>query len=159
MTLVHRHLDVPPSTPPDELPLDALDDLLERGSFDDWGPLAAAIRRDPDGPLADRVLRLCRAHPLYGTSALWTAWIERRRGPDAGSDGRPVSLARLRRQREVRQHAIADAMGISQSDVSKLERRGDLKVSTLRRYLRAIGAQLRMEARFDDGTTVSVEVE
>lgn len=90
MALVHRHLDIPAGTPPEQLPLDALDDLLDRGDFEDWQPLAAAILRDPHGPLAERILRLCRAHPMYGTSALWVRFIERARersAPGAGLSG------------------------------------------------------------------------
>jgi DNA-binding Xre family transcriptional regulator len=150
MTLVHRHLDIPPSTPPEQLPLDALDDLLERGTFDEWRPRAAAIRRDPRGALADRVLRLCRVHPMYGTSRLWAAWIERLRQPDGhpATGAAPSSLADLRHRRGVPQRTVAEAMGISQSDVSKLERRGDMRLSTLRRYVGALGAELRLEAGF-----------
>lgn len=74
----HRHLDYE-GVPVDQLGLAALDDLLERGDFGDWRPLARAIARDPFGPLADRVLHLCAAHPIQGTSPLWTAWIAMRR--------------------------------------------------------------------------------
>lgn len=150
MTFVHRHLDIPASTPPNELPLDALDDLLERGGFDDWGPLVAAIRHDPKGPLAERVLGLCRAHPMYGTSALWQDWIRRLRNPD--HDRRRPSLASLRRGRGFTQERVAAALGISQSDVSKIERQRDMRISTLRRYLAALGAELDVVATFDDET-------
>jgi hypothetical protein len=42
--------------------------------------------------------------------------------------------------------------------VSKLERRADLRVSTVRRYLRALGAHLELVARFPDGEDVSINV-
>jgi hypothetical protein len=41
--------------------------------------LVSAITRDPYGQLADVVLHLCAAHPMYGTSVLWPAWIRRLR--------------------------------------------------------------------------------
>lgn len=154
--IVHRHLDIPSGTPPDRLPLDALDDLLDRGDIGDWRELAAAVRRDPHGPLADRVLALCRAHAMYGTSQLWPAFIERLRSTDDG--GRPPSLAEVRKQRGKTQAQVAAALGIDQSDVSKLERRRDLRVSTLRRYLRALGGELELTARFPSEAPVPVSL-
>ncbi len=41
---------------------------------------------------------------------------------------------------------VAERLGISQSDVSKLERRTDLKLSTLRDYLAALDLPLRLIA-------------
>ena len=151
MTLVHRHLDIARDTPVDQLPLDALDNLLDRGDFDDWRVLAAAIRRDPKGPLADRVLALCRAHDMYGTSKLWIAFIGRLRWADNAHDmTASESLTSLRKRRGTTQATVARALGISQSDVSKLERRTDLRVSTLQRFVRALGGELHIEARFAD---------
>ncbi len=65
----HRHLDGD-GLPVEALGLAALDDLRERGDFTDGRPLVRAIAADPFGPLSARVLRLCRAHPIVGTSAL-----------------------------------------------------------------------------------------
>lgn len=90
----HRHLDVAPGTPPEELPSAALVDLLERGDLDDWRPLAAAIAKDPKGELAERVLRLVKAYPMYGTTALWRAWIARLRGEDGATGSAPESARR-----------------------------------------------------------------
>lgn len=73
----HRHLDDPPGTPVEDLGLAAIDDLLDRGDLDDWRPLLRAVGADPWGRLADDVLHLVRAHPMYGTSVLWELTIER----------------------------------------------------------------------------------
>jgi len=78
-----RHLDYPEGTPVEELGPAALDDLLERGDLADWAPLARAVRNDPWGEVANTVLRICDAHPMYGTSTLWRAWIERLRANSA----------------------------------------------------------------------------
>jgi hypothetical protein len=147
VTVVHRHLDIAPGTPPEELPLDALDDLLDRGDFDDWRALAAAVRGDPHGRLADRILWLCRSHPMYGTSRLWPEFIGRLRDDGAGA----LTLAGLRKRRGRAQAEVAHALGISQSDVSKLERRADLRVSTVRRFVAALGGSLRLAAAFPPG--------
>jgi hypothetical protein len=145
VTIAHRHLDIAPDTPPEELPLDALDDLLDRGDFDDWHALAAAVRADPHGRLAERVLRLCGSHTMYGTSRLWPEFIARLRGDTSAA---VRSLAALRRSRGRSQAEVAHALGISQSDVSKLERRADLRVSTLQRFVAALGGELRLTAAF-----------
>lgn len=75
--MIHRHLDIPPGTPIDKMPLAAIHDLLDRGDLDDWLPLLRHIERDPEGELADAVLRLVDAFPMYGTSPLLRGWIER----------------------------------------------------------------------------------
>jgi hypothetical protein len=151
----HRHLELADDLAPDELPLDALDDLLDRGDLEQWAPIAVAIRRDPFGPLADRVLRLCDAHEMYGTSALWRRFIARLREtfrPDA------AELSSLRRARGLSQRDVARHMGIGQSDVSKLERRGDVRVSTLRRYVDALGGSVRIVVDIPGHAPVDVDV-
>lgn len=76
----HRHLDYPENTPVESLGADAIDDILDRGDLDDWAPIASAIARDPWGPVAGTVLHLCEAHPMYGTSKLWPAYVAAKRG-------------------------------------------------------------------------------
>jgi hypothetical protein len=45
---------------------------------------------------------------------------------------------------------LAQAMGSSQPEVSRAERREDHLVSTLREYVRALGGELELTARFGD---------
>lgn len=45
---------------------------------------------------------------------------------------------------------MAAAMGVSQSAISKIERRPDLSVGVLRDYVRALGGELEVSARFAD---------
>lgn len=151
--MIHRHLDYPPGTPVEELGPAALDDLLDRGDLADWEPLAAAVRADPHGALADTVLRLCAAHPMYGTSRLWRGWIEslRRPQPEA-TPSAGTGLVELRRRRGLTQAAVGRGLGAAQSDVSKLERRSDLRLSTLRAYIEATGGRLRLVATYPDET-------
>lgn len=151
----HRHLDHSPDTPVTELGPAALDDLLDRGDLVAWAPLAAAIRADPSAPIADTVLRLCEAHPMYGTSRLWSTWIERLRR-QGGQEG--MSLAGLRRKRGRTQSEVGVHMGISQSDVSKLERRHDMRLQTLRAYIKAAGVELELIARDPSGELTPIEI-
>lgn len=136
-----RHLDYSPDADVTELGPAALDDLLERGDLEAWIPLLREVARDPWGETAETVLRLCEAHPMYGTSTLWRIWIERRRSP-SGADG--DTLAEARSRAGLTQREVGERMGISQSDVSKLERRSDVRLSTLRAYARALGARLHV---------------
>jgi transcriptional regulator with XRE-family HTH domain len=63
---------------------------------------------------------------------------------------REMSLAELRRARDLSQEEIADVLHVGQAAVAKLERRTDMYLSTLRRFLSAMGAELEISARFPD---------
>jgi len=143
--MIHRHLETSAGTPPEKLPSAAILDILERGDLEDWRPLAVAIARAPAGDLAGRVSRLIDEYPIYGTSPLWRAWIDRCRARTEGvlSD-RVVDLAGYRRQAGLTQVELADRLGISQSDLSKLERRRDVRLSTLEAWAVALGSRLRL---------------
>jgi len=146
-----RHLDYPLDSAVTELGPAALDALLERGDLDAWAPLFHAIARDPWGQTADRALRVCQAHPMYGTSGLWQMWIARRRQRAVHSG---MTLAQARARAGLTQGQVAARMGISQSDVSKLERRPDVRLSTLRAFAAAIDARLEVGLRVSDDGTV-----
>lgn len=64
---------------------------------------------------------------------------------------REMPLHRLREARKLAQKQIAEAMHIDQSRVSKIERRTDVYVSTLRNFVTALGGELELVARFPDG--------
>jgi DNA-binding Xre family transcriptional regulator len=156
--MIHRHLDIPEDTPAEELGLAAIDDILDRGELSDWAPLARAVGADPHGRLAESVLQICNAHPMYGTSALWTSWIEQLRAPAAVASSTRFDLASLRRSRGLSQAALAQRLGITQSDVSKLERRSDIRLSTLRSAVEALGGTLKIQAQFPDGTEADLTI-
>lgn len=62
-----------------------------------------------------------------------------------------MQLQELRKARQVTQVEVAKAMCVEQAAVSKLERREDMYVSTLREYVRALGGELKLVASFPDG--------
>src|SRR6187549_1032106 len=70
-----------------------------------------------------------------------------------------VTLRELREQCEVTQVDLAQKAHTSQSEISKLEGRADCMVSTVRDYLRGLGAELDIIARFPDGGTVKVKLQ
>ncbi|OJW05628.1 MAG: hypothetical protein BGO49_22170 [Planctomycetales bacterium 71-10] len=61
-----------------------------------------------------------------------------------------ATLRQLREAREQSQKDLAEKLGVNQAAVSKLERRSDLYLSTLRGYVEAIGGELEIVARFPD---------
>ena len=67
-----------------------------------------------------------------------------------------MSLHQLRKARELTQTKIAEELHMGQGDVSKLERRTDMYVSTLASYLQAVGADLEIRAVFPDGRAVKI---
>ena len=59
-----------------------------------------------------------------------------------------ATLRQVREARERSQEAVARKLHIKQSAVSKLERRTDMYLSTLRGYIEAMGGELEIIARF-----------
>jgi transcriptional regulator with XRE-family HTH domain len=60
-------------------------------------------------------------------------------------------LYELRRVRGLSQECIAKTLNVSQANVSKIEKRTDLYISTLRSHIRAMGGDLEIRAKFADG--------
>lgn len=65
---------------------------------------------------------------------------------------REMPLHELRQARQLSQVELASTLETSQSSISKLERRVDVYVSTLRRYIESMGGELDIIARFPDGS-------
>jgi hypothetical protein len=62
-----------------------------------------------------------------------------------------MPLQELREARHLTQQQLAEQLKSGQAAVSKLERRADMYVSTLRRFIEAMGGELEIIARFPDG--------
>ena len=61
-----------------------------------------------------------------------------------------MQLQELRKSRDVTQVDLAKVMKVEQAAISKLERREDMYVSTLRDYVKALGGELKLVASFPD---------
>ena len=61
-----------------------------------------------------------------------------------------VGLADLRRAQGITQEDVARKLGSRQVQISRLEKRADLKLSTLEKYFAALGAKLEILAFFPD---------
>ncbi|MBS1823147.1 MAG: XRE family transcriptional regulator [Acidobacteria bacterium] len=63
-----------------------------------------------------------------------------------------MPINELRKARELTQMAMAERLGVAQGEVSKIERRTDVYLSTLREYVEALGGELVLRAEFPDGS-------
>jgi transcriptional regulator with XRE-family HTH domain len=62
-----------------------------------------------------------------------------------------MPLQELRHAKELSQVKLAEALHVNQAAISKLERRTDMYISTLRSYIKAMGGDLEVIAKFPDG--------
>ena len=68
-----------------------------------------------------------------------------------------MSLRDLRKARELTQEHMAELLGIGQEGISRLEKRSDLLISTLRNYVARMGGQLELIVRFPDRPAVLLQ--
>ncbi len=61
-----------------------------------------------------------------------------------------MDLAQLREARALSQAALGEILHVEQRAVAKLEKRADMYVSTLRRFIEAMGGELEIVAKFPD---------
>ncbi len=69
-----------------------------------------------------------------------------------------MTLEELRKARSLSQEVVAGTLEVGQPAVAKLEKRGDMHVSNLRRYIEALGGTLEITARFPDASVVLTNV-
>jgi transcriptional regulator with XRE-family HTH domain len=65
-----------------------------------------------------------------------------------------MTLQELRRARRLTQVRMAKVLNIGQDGVSKLEKRADLMISTLRKTVEALGGRLSLMVEFPDRAPV-----
>ena len=70
-----------------------------------------------------------------------------------------MPLYELRQARSLSQEQMARELRIGQANISKLERRADMYISTLRSYLEAMGGELEINAKFPHGTVKITQFE
>jgi transcriptional regulator with XRE-family HTH domain len=62
-----------------------------------------------------------------------------------------MQLQELRKTKNITQIELAQVMQVEQAAISKIERREDLHLSTLRQYIKALGGELKLVASFPEG--------
>ena len=86
--------------------------------------------------------------------------LRERMSPEAGAradrrvqemiDEMPLQV--LRQARNLSQEELAMILRVNQAAISKLERRTDMYISTLRRFVKAMGGELEIRASFPEGS-------
>jgi hypothetical protein len=102
-----RNIDASPDDPVETWPFEGILAAVERGTLPDWRRMAAAIRADPWGPVAQQVLEAVRLARPYGTTELFEAVIDGARKEAADSERAEVAA-------EVRQ--LVASSGLSAQD-------------------------------------------
>src|SRR5262245_42799056 len=62
-----------------------------------------------------------------------------------------MPLQELRQARQLSQEQLATILRVKQASISKLERRADMYISTLRQFIEAMGGELEITAKFPEG--------
>jgi len=81
---------------------------------------------------------------------------KRRAGIEARA-GKLATLKDLRQAVEQTQQELAAALGVGQDTISRLEKRSDMLLSTLRRYVEAMGGTLELVAQFPNRPPVVID--
>ena len=89
--LKFRNITASVDNPVETWPFEGILAAVERGTMPDWRRLAAAIRTDPWGPVAQQVLEALELSRPYGTTELLTAVIERARQDAADGERHEVA--------------------------------------------------------------------
>jgi transcriptional regulator with XRE-family HTH domain len=69
-----------------------------------------------------------------------------------------LTLRELRKARKITQTQMARKLGVKQEQISRIEKRTDLHISTLRRSVEALGGSLSLIAEFPDGAPVKLSL-
>ena len=71
-------------------------------------------------------------------------------------DSEYMALQELRKAMKFTQKQIADELKMDQGNLSRLEKRTDLMISTLRKYVEAMGGSLKLMAEFPERPPIEV---
>jgi predicted XRE-type DNA-binding protein len=107
--------------------------------------------RRPQGARKARVSRMAKSFDELVKRAT-TPKTRRRAATRARELLGELLLSEIRERAGKSQRQVAEALGIKQPSLSKLERQSDMQISTLRRIVNALGGELEVVARFPEGT-------
>lgn len=107
-------------------------DETETHNDDDFATSTERVRRQRTSSLTD---------PRFASDV---------RAKGARIERRVTTLAALRKARGLTQAQLTDDLGMTQGEVSRLERRENLHLATLARFIEATGGRLRITAVYDN---------
>ena len=67
-----------------------------------------------------------------------------------------MTLQQLRKAQALTQKSLAEKLNVNQENISRLEKRTDMMLSTLRDYVEAMGGELNITVTFPDHKTISL---
>jgi DNA-binding XRE family transcriptional regulator len=70
---------------------------------------------------------------------------------EAKADLERMGFGKLRQARQLTQVELAERLDVPQAAISRMERRTDLLLSTLRQYIEGMGGELELRAVFPEG--------
>ena len=91
------------------------------------------------------------AKPYKELRAKMSAGAQKRTEARATVLMQEMPLYELRQARQLSQEQLARELHVGQGNVSKIERRTDVYISTLRSYVEAMGGELEITAKFPQG--------
>ena len=65
-----------------------------------------------------------------------------------------MALQELRQTRHLTQQELAEILNVNQAALSKMENQSDMRISTLRKVLLAMGGKMKIVAEFPDGEVI-----
>jgi DNA-binding XRE family transcriptional regulator len=68
-----------------------------------------------------------------------------------------LTLQELRKAQKLTQKKLAETLNVNQENISRLEKRSDMMLSTLRDYVEAMGGELEISVRFPEHTPISIK--
>ena len=118
--LKFRNITASPDDPVDTWPFEGILAAVERGTLPDWRRLAAVIRADPWGPVAQQVLQAIRLSRPYGTAELLEGMVARARKLAADSEREDVAaeVRNLVGRSGLSKQDFAERIGTSRSRLS-----------------------------------------
>jgi predicted XRE-type DNA-binding protein len=119
-SLRFRNITASVDDPVETWPFEGILAALERGTLPDWRRLAAAVREDPFGPVAQQILAALRLSRPYGTTELFESIIEGARGALAAAEREQVAtqVRELVNQSGLAREEFARRVGTSRSRLS-----------------------------------------
>jgi DNA-binding transcriptional regulator YiaG len=119
-SLAFRNVELSPKDPIDSWPVEAIQTALERGGLSDWQRLAAAVRRDPWGPVARTIEGVLAYSRPFGVAKAMEKVIARARQRAERRERRAVAdeVRRLIGRSGLSRAEFASRLGTSASRLS-----------------------------------------
>jgi DNA-binding transcriptional regulator YiaG len=153
--LKFRNITASPDDPVDTWPFEGILAAVERGTLPDWRRLAASIRADPWGPVAQQVLEAVRLSRPYGTAELLEGVVHRARKVAADSEREDMAseVRSLVGRSGLSKQDFADRIGTSRSRLSTYTSGKVIPSATLMVRMRRVARHAAESATRNTGLT------